>query len=118
VQALALGTLFVLYARIRWGRLLAGPVTPAGSAKPAVRTSRAVLASCVALLPGLMHGMWAVGADFGLNSERRAAYSADSAITEAAFSLFVLLTVTGLLLDRGDHTGRRRRTGHRAGGVA
>ncbi|WP_181766308.1 hypothetical protein [Streptomyces albidus (ex Kaewkla and Franco 2022)] len=98
LQALALGTLFVLYGRARWGHLLTGPVTPAGSEQPAVRLSFALFASSVVLLPGLVHGMWAAGADTGLNPERRAAQSTDTGITEGAFALFAVLTVVGLLL--------------------
>lgn len=86
LQGLALCTLFVLYGRERWGRVLRGPVTPRGAA-PAVPVRFAVAAGLGALLPGAVHFGRAFGAD-----------GFDAAVTEGAFALFALLAAAGLLL--------------------
>ncbi|MEV6107428.1 hypothetical protein AB0M28_22370 [Streptomyces sp. NPDC051940] len=69
VQALALGGLFALYARDRWGVLLTGRLRdlPGTVQGLAVRRTFGVVAAVLALLVGGVHAMWAVGADAGLS---------------------------------------------------
>ncbi len=107
LQALALGALFVLYGRARWRSLIDGPVRPAGRPESAVRPSHALLGSLGALLPGAVHAMWAAGLGFGLDHERRAAYDADTVVTEASFTVLALLAAAGLLLAAGRRGGGR-----------
>ncbi|MFI0155412.1 hypothetical protein [Streptomyces lydicus] len=74
VQALALGTLFVLYARERWAPLWRGrigtlPDSPTRSARRLTAAAVAVLS----LLPAATHLLWASGSTTGLNPARAAA---------------------------------------------
>ncbi|WP_316762130.1 hypothetical protein [Streptomyces herbicida] len=66
VQGLALGALFVGYARERWGHLWQGRVwdLPAQSAPAAQRTT-AVTAAVLALVPGTLRLLWACGVTTG-----------------------------------------------------
>ncbi|MDJ1133091.1 hypothetical protein [Streptomyces iconiensis] len=118
VQALALGGLFVLYVRDRWGTLLrtrlgALPVPPRVRAiwRPAFAAG-----ALLALASAVPHLLWAVGAgaDVGPCPTRGAEQSADSRLVEGAFALFTLVAVAGLRqLTRGNpqltpgETGRR-----------
>ncbi|MEU0216424.1 hypothetical protein ABZ281_15410, partial [Streptomyces sp. NPDC006265] len=72
-QGLALGGLFVLYARGRWGHVWRGRVwdLPVGALGPAHR-ALAVAAAVLALPPLTLHALWACGVSAGL-SEGRAA---------------------------------------------
>lgn len=66
VQGLALGALFVGYARERWGHLWQGRVwdLPTQSAPAAQRTT-AVAAAVLALVPGTLRLLWACGVTTG-----------------------------------------------------
>ncbi|MGW3987744.1 hypothetical protein [Streptomyces sp. NPDC004830] len=99
LQGLALGGLFVLYTRDRWGWLWRGRVRelPARAAWPAHRFL-AVTASVVALLPLTLHVLWACGATAGLGERRAADRTADDHVLEAVFALFLAAAVTGVLL--------------------
>ncbi|MFH9016223.1 hypothetical protein ACH4C6_33180 [Streptomyces sp. NPDC017943] len=99
LQGLALGGLFVLYTRDRWGWLWRGRVRelPAGTAGPAHRFL-AVTASVLALLPLSLHVLWACGATAGLGERRAADRTADDHVLEAVFALFLAAAVTGVLL--------------------
>lgn len=99
VQGLALGTLFGLYARERWGHLWQGrlrelPRTPSSS----VLRVTTVAAALLALAPGLAHLLWAAGSTAELNSGRVAVRSSDFFVLEAVNALFVGVAVAGVLL--------------------
>lgn len=98
-QGVALGTLFVLYAKERWGHLWQGrlrdlPWTPAS---PVLRVT-AVAAALVALAPGLAHLFWAAGWTAGLNEGLVAGRTSDFYVIEAVNALFVAVAVAGVLL--------------------
>ncbi|MEU5236989.1 hypothetical protein ACH4UR_05785 [Streptomyces lydicus] len=98
VQALALGTLFVLYARERWAPLWRGrigtlPDSPTRSARRLTAAAVAVLS----LLPATTHLLWASGSTTGPNAARAAATDLDSRLNNAGYVLFALLTAVGAL---------------------
>ncbi|MFJ2702350.1 hypothetical protein ACIO3R_04020 [Streptomyces sp. NPDC087428] len=99
LQGVALGTLFVLYAKDRWGHLWAGTLRglPDTPTTPALRAG-AVAASLAALVPGTTHLLWATGSTAGLNASRTAERSSDFYALEAVDVLFVVLMVAGVLL--------------------
>jgi hypothetical protein len=100
VQALALGALFVLYARARWGHLWRGQISGLAGQGPARGAQRvtALMASAVALVPLTAHLLWATGSTSGLNATQIADRTSDFYALEAAYTLFAAMTVTGLLL--------------------
>ncbi|MFF8312415.1 hypothetical protein [Streptomyces lydicus] len=107
VQALALGTLFVLYARERWahlwrGRIGALPDSPTRSARRLTAAAVAVLS----LLPATTHLLWASGSTTGLNPARAAAMDLDARLNDAGYVLFALLAAAGALT-LGYGRGRR-----------
>ncbi|MGP3950537.1 hypothetical protein [Streptomyces sp. 7N604] len=99
VQGLALGALFVLYARDRWGHLWRGPLgdLPASPTRPAQQAA-AVAAALLALLPLTMHLLWACGSNAGLSESRAGERASDFYALEAVFVLFALGTVAGTLM--------------------
>lgn len=99
VQGLALGTLFALYARERWGHLWQGRLRdlPGTPTSPALRAG-AVAAALVALAPGLAHLLWATGSTAGLNEGRVAERTSDFYVLETVNTLFVAVAVAGVLL--------------------
>ena len=99
LQGLALGTLFVLYARDRWGHLWRGrvwelPVSAVGAAQRVC----AVAACLAALLPLTVHFLWAVGSGAGLNEGRADGRTSDFYVLEAMDVLFLLATLAGALV--------------------
>lgn len=104
LQALALGTLFVRYARERWGHILRGRIPAAGAPGAPDGTGRtralvltaATAGVCAALLSAAVHGVWLSGSDFGMSAARAEEQDADMRITEAAHLLFAVLAVAGL----------------------
>ncbi|MER6029219.1 hypothetical protein [Streptomyces sp. NPDC001851] len=88
VQGLALGALFTGYARERWGHLWQGRVRelPAGGATGAQRLT-AVTAALLALLPGAVRLLRAVGAAAADGSGARS--------MQCVFVLFLAMAVTG-----------------------
>ncbi|MFG3142693.1 hypothetical protein ACGFZA_41595 [Streptomyces sp. NPDC048211] len=99
LQGLALGTLFALYAADRWGHLWQGTLRelPDSPTAPALRAA-AVAASLIALVPGILHLLWAAGSAAGLNEARAADRTSGFYVLEAVYVLFVAATVTGTLL--------------------
>ncbi|MER5503469.1 MULTISPECIES: hypothetical protein [unclassified Streptomyces] len=99
VQGLALGTLFALYARDRWGHLWRGTLRdlPESPTAPALRVT-AVLVSLLAVVPAVMHLVWATGSTAGLNAARIADRDGPFYIMEAFNVLFSLATAAGVLL--------------------
>ncbi|WP_461085515.1 hypothetical protein [Streptomyces deserti] len=96
LQGLALGALFVLYARDRWGDLWRGrvwelPVGLIGAAQRATAGAAAVLA----LLPLTLHLMWACGGTAGLGEDRGANRGSDFHVLEALYVGFLLAAVAG-----------------------
>ncbi|MBI0297152.1 hypothetical protein JBE04_22445 [Streptomyces sp. PRKS01-29] len=99
VQGLALGGLFVLYARRRWGPLWRGRVAdlPA-QADGALRRPVAVLIALLTAVPAAVHLLWATGSATGLNPERAEDRGADFAVLEGGYVLFALITAVGVLM--------------------
>ena len=100
VQALALGALFVLYARARWGHLWRGRISGLAEQGPTrgVQRTMALIASAVMLVPLTAHLLWATGSTSGLTATMIADRASDFYALEAAYALFAVMTVTGLLL--------------------
>lgn len=100
VQGLALGTLFVLYARDRWGHLWRE--WPAGRRQAAEKVL-AVAAGTLALFPAALHLLWACGATTGLNDARVEDRTSDFHVLEGMYVVFLAAAVTGagLLAFRG-----------------
>ncbi|WP_329542212.1 hypothetical protein [Streptomyces sp. NBC_01358] len=99
IQGLALGTLFALYAKDRWGHLWQGTLRelPDSPTAPVLRAA-AVAASLIALVPGTLHLLWAAGSTAGLNEGRIEERTSGSTVLEAVYVLFVVVTVAGVLL--------------------
>ncbi|MFC9127501.1 hypothetical protein ACFT4A_11695 [Streptomyces sp. NPDC057099] len=99
LQGIALGALFVLHARDRWGHLWRGRVweLPVGVVGPAHR-ALAVAAAVLALLPLTVHLLWACGVTAGLGEGRAADRTADFHVLEAVYVLFLVAAVAGGLL--------------------
>ncbi|MFI1417822.1 hypothetical protein ACH4VX_07480 [Streptomyces sp. NPDC020731] len=96
VQGLALGTLFALYARDRWGHLWRGrmwdlPAAPAGVAQRVT----AVVAAVLALFPLATRIMWACGGTTGLSAGAAADRGSDFHVLESLYVVFLLAAVTG-----------------------
>ncbi|MGW0498156.1 hypothetical protein ACWD0Z_22855 [Streptomyces sp. NPDC003007] len=98
-QGLALGGLFVLYARDRWGHVWRGRVgdLPVGALGPAHRVL-AVAAAVLALPPLTLHALWACGVSAGLGEGRAADRGGDFHVLEALYVVFLLAAVTGAVL--------------------
>ncbi|MEU0006100.1 hypothetical protein ABZ079_17970 [Streptomyces sp. NPDC006314] len=90
VQGLALGTLFVGYARDRWGRLWRGRVgdLPAQDTAAAAQRLTAVTALVLALVPATSRLLWACGVTAGRNT-------GGGRLMEAVYVLFLGAAVTG-----------------------
>lgn len=99
IQGLALGTLFVLYAKDRWGPLLRGRTADlAASPTRPVQRIAAVAAAVAALLPVIMHTIWACGGTAGLTASRIAERATSTAIVDADTAAFAVMAAVGVLL--------------------
>ncbi|MBB4716100.1 hypothetical protein BJ965_005982 [Streptomyces luteogriseus] len=98
-QGLALGGLFVLYARGRWGHVWRGRVwdLPVGSVGPAHR-ALAVAAAVLAVPPLALHALWACGVSAGLSEGRAADRGGEFHVLEALHVVFLLAAVAGAVL--------------------
>ncbi|GGU90976.1 hypothetical protein GCM10010211_67010 [Streptomyces albospinus] len=107
VQALALGALFVPYARERWGHLWRGPLgaLPESATGPARRLT-AGLAAVLTVIPAGMHLLWAAGGTAGLSPARVAARDLDARLNDAGYVLFAVLLAAGVLLLAYSRGGR------------
>ncbi|MET8570908.1 hypothetical protein [Streptomyces sp. NPDC004783] len=99
VQGIALGALFVLYARERWGHLWRGrmwdlPVRSLGTAPRVV----AVVGGVLALFPAAVRLYWACGGTGGLSEGRVADRTGDFYVLEAMYVVFLVAAVTGSVL--------------------
>ncbi|MGW2299662.1 hypothetical protein [Streptomyces sp. NPDC001809] len=112
LQGLSLGTLFVLYARDRWGGLLSGRLgaLPARTAGPGVRVV-ALAAAALALFPLAVHTAWAFGVTEGLSPRQIAERDADFTVLEVQWAVCLAVgTVATLLLVLRRPAGLRTRT--------
>ncbi|MEU0694904.1 hypothetical protein ABZ349_13095 [Streptomyces niveus] len=96
LQGLTLGTLFVLHARRRWGHLWRGSLGDAGTSTAARATVAA--GAVLALLPAVMHLLWATGSTTGLSADRIAERSTDFHLVEGVHTLFAVVGVVGTSL--------------------
>ena len=98
-QGLALGGLFVLYARGRWGHVWRGRVwdLPVGAVGP-VHRALAVAAAVLALPPLTLHALWACGVSAGLGEGRAADRGGEFHVLEALYVVFLLAAVAGAVL--------------------
>ncbi|QKV95638.1 hypothetical protein HUT19_31070 [Streptomyces sp. NA02950] len=110
VQGLALGALFVLYARERWGHLWRGRIAdlPAWTPARAAHRLTAVIIGVLAALPAATHLLWAGGSAAGLSEDRAAGRTGDFYVLEALYALFAAATVVGVVM-LAFRTGRRAR---------
>ncbi|WP_424892676.1 hypothetical protein [Streptomyces sp. XH2] len=99
VQGLALGSLFVLYARDRWGHLWQGTAGDLAGAAPG-RGQRAALtaAAVLAVVPGGVHLLWTCGWSAGLSPELARGYGGAFAAGESGYVLYAAATVVGIVL--------------------
>ncbi|GGT24538.1 hypothetical protein [Streptomyces purpureus] len=99
VQALALGALFVTYARDRWGHVARGRVgeLPRSLSGAGTRAT-AVVASLLALVPVALHTLWAFGVEGGLTPARIAERTSDFALLEGMRVAFAAVAVAGTLM--------------------
>ncbi|NBE55103.1 hypothetical protein GUY60_27510 [Streptomyces sp. YC537] len=100
LQGLALGVLFVAYARRRWGHLWQGTVrdlpahAPTGPARRVAATATAALA----LVPVTLHALWGSGATAGLNASTVAERTSDGYALEWMHTGFAAATAAGVLM--------------------
>ncbi|WP_030691614.1 hypothetical protein [Streptomyces globisporus] len=99
LQGLALGTLFALYARDRWGRLWRGRLGELSvrTSGPGVR-ALAVAGAVVALVPAALHLLWAAGSTTGLSARRIAERDSDFHVLETERLGFLAVAVAFTLL--------------------
>lgn len=102
VQGLALGALFALYARDRWGHVWRGRVgdLPAGAAGAAGAAQRrlAVAAAVLVPFPLALRTVWACGGTTGLSEGVVADRGSDFHVLESLYVVFLLAAVTGGLV--------------------
>ncbi|ROQ31574.1 hypothetical protein EDD98_0536 [Streptomyces sp. PanSC19] len=99
LQGLALGTLFALYARDRWGHLWQGRLggLSARTSGPGAR-ALAVAGAVVALVPATLHLLWATGSTAGLSARLIAERDSDDYVLEAQRLGFLAVAVALTLL--------------------
>ncbi|MEU9096314.1 hypothetical protein [Streptomyces sp. NPDC048361] len=102
VQGLALGALFALYARDRWGHLWRGRVgeltDDTGVGVPPVSRAVALAVAVLSLLPAVTHTVWATGSAAGMTPSLAAGRSADQYVVEAVFAAFTVPAAAGALM--------------------
>ncbi|CAL9406361.1 hypothetical protein [Streptomyces sp. enrichment culture] len=100
VQGLALGALFALYARERWGRLWQGRVwdVPRALLGTGAQKAVAVGAAVLAVPPLAGHLLWAFGGTTGLDGARIDDRGSDFTIVEAQAAAFLVVAVAAALL--------------------
>lgn len=99
VQALALGTLFVLYVKDRWGTALRGRLVDLRAATDE-QLHRALtwVALPVTAVPLAAHLLWALGARAGLPADLADRMDGGLRLTEAVHAGFALCAVAALVL--------------------
>ncbi|MFE9775932.1 hypothetical protein ACFYOV_30580 [Streptomyces sp. NPDC005931] len=99
VQGLALGALFALYARDRWGHLWRGRTADLPAGLPgAAQRGTAVAAAVLALFPLTVRLVWACGGTTGLSENVVESRGSDFQVLESLYVVFLLTTVTGGLV--------------------
>ncbi|MFF7728089.1 hypothetical protein [Streptomyces sp. NPDC008001] len=99
VQGLALGALFVPYARERWGHLWQGRVAGPGRTAPGRgQRAAATVAAVLAVVTGGVHLLWACGRPVGLSPELAREYGGAFAAGESGYVLYAGATVAGVVL--------------------
>ncbi|UFQ14910.1 MULTISPECIES: hypothetical protein [Streptomyces] len=98
VQGVALGSLFVLYTRDRWGHLWRGRVRDLPRARRLGGRATAVTAAVFALLPAALHLLWATGSATGLNAGRVEERGSDFHVLEYLNVLYLAMAVAGALI--------------------
>ncbi|MFB6835886.1 hypothetical protein [Streptomyces sp. NPDC056361] len=95
LQGLALGTLFALYSRDRWGHVWRGRLgeLSARTSGPGAR-ALAAAGAVVALLPASLHLLWVSGSTTGLSARRIAERDSDFYVLEAQWLAFLAVAVT------------------------
>ncbi|MEW1927925.1 hypothetical protein [Streptomyces sp. NPDC088360] len=97
LQGLTLGTLFVRYARARWGHVWRGRVL-APADRGHFQRGTAVTAALLAVVPAALHILWATGSTLGLNEARTEERTTDFYVLEALDLVYLGSTVAGGLL--------------------
>ncbi len=99
LQGLALGALFALYTKERWGHLWQGRLrdVPEGPTAPALRAT-AVAVAVLAPIPAAVHLLWAAGSTAGLDAGRAASRTSDFHVVEAVNAVFIVCAAVGVLL--------------------
>ncbi|MFI2614359.1 hypothetical protein [Streptomyces sp. NPDC018584] len=100
LQGIALGSLFVLYARDRWGHLWRGRVGDLprpGAGSWGVRAT-AVAAALPALALLVCHLLWATGSTAGLSAAQAEARTTDFYVLECLDMVYLAAAVTGALV--------------------
>ncbi|MGW7273513.1 hypothetical protein ACWGH5_23640 [Streptomyces sp. NPDC054864] len=100
LQGLALGALFVLYARDRWGTVWQGLVRdlPGAAGRRSLPRWIAIAASLLALAPLVMHLLWVTGSTAGLSQARVDERTTDFYVLEAMDMIYLCSAVVGALL--------------------
>ncbi|MGW7071241.1 hypothetical protein ACWGII_39160 [Streptomyces sp. NPDC054855] len=100
LQGLALGALFVLYARDRWGHVWRGLVRdlPAPTGRRSLSRTVALAAALLALAPMVMHLLWVTGSTAGLGAARIDERTTDFYVLEAMDMVYLGSAVAGGLL--------------------
>ncbi|MGW0907675.1 hypothetical protein [Streptomyces sp. NPDC002853] len=100
LQGLALGALFVLYARDRWGHVWRGLVRdlPGAAAGRSLPRGAAIAAALLALAPLVMHLLWVTGSTAGLSKARSDERTTDFYVLEAMDMIYLGSAVAGALL--------------------
>lgn len=101
LQGLALGTLFVLYARDRWGHVRQGRVGElprASGRRGSLQRGAALAAALLALVPLALHVLWISGSTAGLDEERTEGRTTDFYALEALDMIYLAAAVAGGLL--------------------
>ncbi|MBM7170666.1 hypothetical protein JQK87_20170 [Streptomyces sp. G44] len=98
VQGIALGSLFVLYARDRWGHLWRGRVWDLPRTRRLGGRATAVTAAVLALFPAALHLLWATGSATGLNEGRAEERGSGFHVLEYLNLLYLAMAVAGALI--------------------
>jgi hypothetical protein len=100
LQGLALGALFVLYARDRWGHVWRDRVgdLPRATGRHGLQRGVAIAAALLALAPMAMHLLWVTGSTIGLSEARTGERTTDFYALEALDMIYLGSAVAGGLL--------------------